>query len=163
VTTIVAFQPSPSSPFQFNAVLDGSTYVGIVTWSFFGRRYYLNVLDLAGTLVTSRPLIGSPTGIALQGISWSRGLATALTKVPHGFRLGTVANLSISGTTPAGYDGTFACSIVDKNTLTYALATDPGDPTTFGSVSYDVNLVAGYFKTSSLIFRQQAQQFEISP
>lgn len=59
-TTYIPFVPSSSANFQFQVTLDGTVYTGIVTWSLFGQRYYLNLYTSAGALVVALPLIGSP-------------------------------------------------------------------------------------------------------
>lgn len=56
---IIHFSPSPLSPFQFNATLDGQQYVVIVTWNIFGQRWYLNIYTTNGDLVLSKANIGS--------------------------------------------------------------------------------------------------------
>lgn len=60
MTTFVDFKPSLQGPFQFQPTLDGAVYNVIVTWNIFGRRYYVNLYDLSGSLIVSIPLIGSP-------------------------------------------------------------------------------------------------------
>ena len=88
--TVYPFTPNQSGPFQFQPTLDGTVYNVIVTWNLFGRRYYINVYALDGTLIVCMPVVGSPVGT-------------------------------------------------------------------------DINMVGGYFTTSSLVFRQPSQQFEVSP
>lgn len=85
-----AFTPSATAAFQFQPTLDDNVYTCVVTWNLFGQRYYLNVYQDDGTLVTCRAMVGSPPG-------------------------------------------------------------------------FDINLVGGLFTTSSLIFRQQDQIFEVTP
>ena len=58
--TPVHFLPSTTSLFQFQAILDLSTYTVILTWALFGQRYYVNIYDVAANLVVSLPLISSP-------------------------------------------------------------------------------------------------------
>ena len=87
--TTYDFQPSSTTPFQFQPTLDGSVYTVIVTWNLAGARYYINVYALDGTLIVSLPRVGSPLG-------------------------------------------------------------------------YDISLVAGYF-TSTLVFREASNQFEVMP
>jgi hypothetical protein len=60
MTVLIDFQPSTGTPFQTQVTLDGTVYTVIVTWNLFGRRYYLNIYTLAGVLVSSRPMVGSP-------------------------------------------------------------------------------------------------------
>lgn len=88
--TTYAFQPTPVAPFQFQPTLDGAVYTAIITWNVYGRRWYLNLYTLTGTLVVCLALIASPAG-------------------------------------------------------------------------FDINLVAGYFSTSSLVYREGQQQFEVTP
>ncbi len=56
------FIPSTNAPFQFQPTLDGQQYTVIVTWSLFGRRFYVNVYKLDGTLIVCRAMVGSPNG-----------------------------------------------------------------------------------------------------
>lgn len=59
MTTIV-FDPNPNANFRFNPTLDGVTYNAICTWNLYGQRYYVSIYDNVGTLMVSRPIIGSP-------------------------------------------------------------------------------------------------------
>lgn len=90
MASVVSFQPSVNAPFQFTATLDGSAYAVVVTWSLFGKRWYINIYALDGTRIITTAMIGSPAG-------------------------------------------------------------------------YDLNLIGGVFSTSTLVFRQPANQFEIGP
>jgi len=89
--------------------------------------------------------------------------------VSHGLRVGSVVPLTIAGALPDAYNGLVDALITGPVSFTYALANDPGVATSFGRASYDLNLVGGvqdvngnYF-SSSLVFRQAAMQFEITP
>lgn len=59
-TETFTFAPSSSAPYQFQPTFDGTIYTAIVTWSLFGRRYYINCYDLSGNLQFALPMIGSP-------------------------------------------------------------------------------------------------------
>ena len=72
-TVSTLFQPTSTTPFQFQPTLDGSIYTVIVTWELFGRRYYVNCYTLQGVLVFCLPLIGSPLN---YDISMSAGYFT---------------------------------------------------------------------------------------
>ena len=61
MATIIPFNPSPNSNFQFQCTLDGAAYNVICTYSAYAQRYYVNIYDLTGNLVMSRPLIASPS------------------------------------------------------------------------------------------------------
>lgn len=171
MTTFVDFAPSAvaSPPFSFQATLDQQTYNVAVTWNIFGQRWYVTITALDGTVILNTALVSSPTGIAIENLTWSEGEATAMTAVPHGFRIGSIVTLTVAGADQAGYNGTFACLITGPSTFTYPVTTNPGIASVFGTAQQNVNLVGGvpdengdYF-TSTLVFRDESQQFEISP
>jgi len=169
MTTFFTFQPSTSAPYQFQPVLDGATYNATVPWLAFGARYYLNLVASNGTLVLYRALSGSPTGVALQAISWANGRAQALTAAPHGYKTGRIISLTVSGCSPSAYNGIVQALITGPSTFSYALASNPGAASALGNASYDVNLIGGVPNengdqfTSTLVFREQSQQFEVNP
>jgi hypothetical protein len=157
------FNPTAQATFTFSPTLDGQQYQGIVTWSLFGQRYYLNLYSLSNVLVVARALVGSPGSIPLQALTWLAGKATATTVAPHGLKIGNVVTLTVFGVTPDGYNGTFQCVITGPSTFTFSISANPGTVTALGSVSYNINLVSGLFATSSLIYRTPARQFEVYP
>jgi len=60
MTTLVSFTTSSTVAFQFTATLDGTVYSVICPWNIYGERYYINIYSNNGTLVMSRPIVGSP-------------------------------------------------------------------------------------------------------
>lgn len=162
MTTFIDFTPSPIQAFQFQATLDGSPYNVVVTWSFFGARFYVNIYSVDGTLIVSRALIGSANGLQIQSLSWARSKVTATALSPHGLRIGRSIPLVIANAVPAAYNGQFQAYVTGPTTFTYPLAADPGSPSSFGTASYDVSMTAGYF-ASRLVYRAPNQQFEVSP
>lgn len=58
--TTFAFNPNQNANFRFSPTLDGVTYTAICTWNIYGQRYYISIYDNVGTLMVSRPVIGSP-------------------------------------------------------------------------------------------------------
>lgn len=162
MTTFIDFAPSAIAPFHFQVTLDGQQYNAVVTWSLFGRRFYLNLFALDGTRIVTKAIVSSPGGVAIEAMSWSGAKVAVTTSVPHGYKLGTVISLTIAGCSPDSYNGTVPCTITGPDTFTYPLATNPGAATTFGSATYNISLTAGYF-TSTLVFRDQSQQFEVGP
>ncbi len=163
MTTYVPFQPSPLAPFSFQATLDSAVYIITVPWLLSGQRWYVQCQDTSGNPIFYLPLIGSPTGISLENLTWSLGSVSAQTSVPHGFNVGATIYLTISGVSPSGYNGIYECLITSPNTFSYDISTYPGSVSNVGSVSYDINLADGYFTTSTLVFRDQSQTFEINP
>ena len=169
MTTFVNFAPSTSGAFQFQANLDNQTYNAIVTSLLFGNRYYLNLYALDGTLIISTALVGSPTGIAIQALSWANGSVSVTTAAPHGYAIASTIMLTLTGSSPDAYNGLVAAFITGPSTFTYPVAADPGSASTFGTASFNVNMIGGVPDengtpfSSTLIFREQSQQFEISP
>jgi hypothetical protein len=163
VTTIVPFQPSAQSTFQFQPTLDGQTYSAVVTWSLFGKRYYINLYALDGTLIVSEAMVGSPTGISIQSLSWYLGTVTLTCVVPHLLKIGTTVKMSVSGCLPDGYNGTFLMLAASPTTLTYSVSSSLDGGTQLGSVSSNIDLIAGYGFASTLVYRTASQQFEINP
>jgi hypothetical protein len=62
MTTYTDFTPTTQAPFQFQAFLDGASYNVIVTWNFYGQRWYVNVYDPNDSVdpIFTLPRIGSP-------------------------------------------------------------------------------------------------------
>lgn len=164
MTDLFQFQPSQQGPWQFQPTLDGQQCTGNVIWNFFGQRYYLTLLDGSGNTVFTKALVGSPDAIAIQTLSWDgskgTGTATVETSLPHNIRVGSVAEVTISGCAPDAFNGDFEVLAVGPTMLTYQLPGDPGNVTTLGAVSDDLLLNFGYFDTA-IVFRDSTQTFEI--
>lgn len=163
MTTYTPFVPNPQVAFSFQPVLDGATYNVTVTWNVFGQDYYVNIYDLNGNLIVNLPMVGSPPGVNISSLTWANGIVTAQTAMPVGW-VNTYAtmNLTLTGNTPDAYNGVFQSFITGPSMFTFPLASDPGLATTFGAVYYNISLTAGYFD-STLVFRTQSQNFEVSP
>lgn len=166
MTSYVPFVPSSIAPFQFQATLDGVIYNLTVTWNLFGQRWYVNCYTSDNALVFAVPLIGSLNATNIESITNDFGTATLTLAGPHFYPVGTSLSLVVSGAEPADYNGTFLMLVTSGTQLSYQLATNPdttGPSTVPGSVAYNINLAAGYFTNSTLIYRDQNTQFEISP
>lgn len=163
------FAPSSAAPFQFQPVLDGNPYTATVPWVLFGARYYLNLVASDGTPIIYTAIPGSPTGLDLQALSWANGRALATVATPHGYKTGRIISLTVAGCSPAAYNGAVEALITGPSTFSYALAANPGPATAFGRASYDINMLAGVpnengdIFTSTLVFREASQQFEVNP
>ena len=72
---------------------------------------------------------------AISSLTWSASpnIVTATTTAPHGFTNGDTVNLTIAGAVPAGYNGSFICTVTGTSTFTYPLASNPGLETTPGT------------------------------
>lgn len=169
MTTYFPLIPSSQAPPSFQPTLDGVVYNVTITWNLFGADYYFNLSTLNNVPVLTRALTGSPTGVAVENISWSNQTVDITTVDPHGYPIGSSADLTLSGNAPDSLNGLFRCLIIGPFDLTFPLTTDPGDATAFGVVQYNVNFLQGYLNAagqlfaSTLVFREQSQTFEVTP
>lgn len=162
MSTIIDFAPASNANFTFQATFDGQVYNVIVNWNLFGARYYINIYTTSGALIVCRPLIGSPLGISLASITYENGLAIAVASEPFTYAVGSVVQLTISGATPDGYNGTFNCAIQNDTTFSYALPTVLDQSVNNGNVSWANSMTFGYFD-STLVYLPDNQQIIVSP
>ena len=111
---------------------------------------------------------GSPEVVVPTfALTWSNdtgtGLVSAHTASPHGFDLGVPVDLVVANETPSGYNGSFRCNVTGASTFTYPLAVNPGQEAVVGTYGCEQNLVAPYFTTSSLVYRESQVRFEVTP
>lgn len=163
MAAIIPFVPSAVQAPEFLVTLDNQTYRVLVTWSLAGQRYYINIYNLDGTLIVCRALVGSPVGSDIASMSWTNGTVTVETKEAHGLMLYSMARITIAGVAPAAYNGQQEVFVTGRYTFTYPLAANPGEVVTQGSASQNLNMVDGYFTTSTLVFRTANSQFEVGP
>jgi hypothetical protein len=163
MTTYYQFQPSENEAFNFQPTLDGAVYTIIVGWSLFGQRYYVQCYTNSNTLVFNVPLIGSQDGIHIQSASWLNGVVTMTCDVPHNFIVGSTVNATLRGFVPEQYNGGHQVFVTSNTTFTFPLSNNPGSPASLGYVDYNINLSAGYFTRSTLVYRQSNQTFEVNP
>jgi hypothetical protein len=166
MTIFTDFAPTATAPFRFIPVLDGKPHTLIVTWGLAGQRWYVNLYDQTGALVFYLPLIGSTSAIETSSLTWdvTTQLVTITTDVPHGLIIGSIVSLTITGVLPLSYNGIVDVVPTGPSTLIYPQTMDPGgDATVQGTIGRDINLGAGYLQTSTLVFREATQQFEVNP
>jgi hypothetical protein len=152
--------------------LDGTVYNCTVTWNLFGKRPYLNVFSIDGTWLLTVALVGSPAALPLQAISWANGRATAITRAPHGFKVGRVLTLTVSGCVPVSYNAVGVRALITgPSTIAWDIAANPGMATVLGQVAYNINLAGALtdpsngnilVSSSTLVFREPSQTFEVS-
>lgn len=171
MTTYTNFTPNQSTPFTFQPTLDGNTYTVIVKWNLArggkGTQgetgWYVFVNTTNNVNIVTLPLIGSDIGQEIETLTDVLGVITVTTPVPHGYKLGATVNLTISGATPDAYNGVWQMYVETPDTLSFSMPSDPGtDATVPGVLSYDIDLLAGYFN-STMVFRLPSQQFEVTP
>lgn len=118
VTQVVA--PTPSTLQQTGAFISQ----GGTTAAANSLTLLTSSADLAGILATP---------LTLSTLSWSGGVVTATTTTTFTYTNSSVVYFTISGAVPAGYNGTYACTITSNDTFTYNLASNPGPETAPGT------------------------------
>jgi len=163
MTTYVDFAPSQTSQFQFQAELDGTIYNVLCPWNLFGQRYYVSCFSTDGTRIFTLPLIGSPDGLTITAIDYdpATNFVTATVETPHGFTIGAITDVTVTGCLPDAYNGNVQATAINATQIIYTLTPIPLPATTLGTLFYNINLAGGFFDTL-LVFRQGNQQFEIS-
>ena len=82
--------------------------------------------------------IVSESARTITNHTWTAGVVT-VTAASHGYAVGDL--VTISGVTPAGYNGVVeVTSVPTVNTFTYALSSNPGTVTVQGTAKYGTNL-----------------------
>lgn len=108
----------------------------------------LTLLPTSATLATM--LTGSK---AVTSITQTAGLATAATTVAHGLPIGEVIELTITGSSIAAYNGTFACTPTTTTAFTYAIPSGTASPAT-GTITYTLEDVAELVAANTTFFAQ---------
>lgn len=122
VNASVVQAPQPSHLQQVGALV---TQGGTTTSS--------GTLTLVSTLAELTAILA--TSIAVTSLAWATGTVTVTTTTPHGWGVGDVIPIVIVGATPAAYNGSFSGTVVDANTVTYPLVSDPGAETVPGTIA----------------------------
>lgn len=97
---------------------------GATTLAVDGKQLLTQFADLTAILTGAK---------ALTSLTWSGSVVTATTTSPHGYTNADTVVLTIAGASPAGYNGTFSCTITGASTFTYPLVSDPGSETVPGT------------------------------
>lgn len=111
-----------------------------------GFTYICTTAGTTGATEPSWP--ASNTSYSISSISWVAGVVTVVTSAPYqsGLTAGNTFLFSISGCTPNAYNvssivaAVFYGTVVDSQTFTFPLATNPGTETALGSVSVGIVL-----------------------
>lgn len=157
MSTFVDFVPSTQSAFSFQPTLGDTQYNVSITWNIFAQGFYLNLTDLSGNLILARSL--TPSGPTMQStITWASGLATVLSASNHNVPVGTLANISVSGSGTI-MDGDWQALATGPNTLTYAVGNPNQVQPATVVLEFPWDLVQGYTQ-GFLLFHADTQQFE---
>ena len=74
-------------------------------------------------------------GKAIATLTWTASVVTLTTSTAHGWTVGDIVPITVSGAVPSGYNGTFSGTVTGTTTVTYPLAVNPGTETTPGTVA----------------------------
>lgn len=96
--------------------------------------------------------------LAVTSAAWSGGTVTITTTAAHGITSSDTFLTTISGATPAVYNGTFLATSTGTDTFTYALASDGGTTPATGTILYTTRNVAELVAMGTTFFGQGASQ-----
>lgn len=101
-----------------------SAYDGTFTVAVSDATHFSYPLGADPGIYRSGGRIGAPPGVAVQSAAWSAGSVTVTTAVAHGFVSGQP--VSLSGASPATYDGTHIVTVTDATRFRFERPADPG-------------------------------------
>ena len=111
---------------------------------------------LPGSALSATSVIGTYSQNLILSATWSGSVVTVTTSAPHGLTAADTPILTIASMLPAGYNGTFTCTVTGTTTFTYPLASNPGSATQFGVwIEEDV---AELYAMATTFFAQGATQ-----
>lgn len=87
---------------------------------------------VGATITLSLGVSGLEAAKTITGLSWLAGVVT-VTIAAHGYASGNT--IAVSACSPAGYNGTYSITVINANTFTYSLASDPGAAVTLGTAA----------------------------
>lgn len=112
------------------------------------------VITVTGPNTLTYTMLANPvTPVALSSITHVTTAATATTASPHGLATGNI--ITISGASPAAYNGTFTITVTSPTVFTYTMLSDPGTAATvtgvYVGVTKPATAIGTYSIASSLI------------
>ena len=112
-----------------------------------------------GNTVNQLPAI--PTGSAtITAATWASNTATITVSSAPALAYAVGQTVTISGMTPSGYNGTFTiASVLSSTEFTYALATNPGTATAFGTAANSVTVSGGNAGADPILFFENLQGY----
>lgn len=160
MTTLVSFAPTLISVFSFSATFQSGPdpYTVETPGNLFGERWYLRVKDSTNAVVVYRPMVQS--GPKFRGVvSWEKGILTTSLALPHGIRVGRMAQARISQTN-TNLDDLYLMRAIDSLTLAVSMLSNPQltGPLN-GQIDFPLDLLDGY-GIGPLYYHADTQQFE---
>jgi hypothetical protein len=163
MTTYIQFLPSNVVAPRFTTTFDDDQYTVIVTWNLASQRYFLNIYGSNNNWICTVPLIGTSPGVDIINLNPNVNNNTMEVTVasPYWRPLGQIIKMTIENCQPDDINGSYDCLIIGRNVFTIPMPASMGQVTVLGSASRLINMIEGYFQTSSLVFRNM--MFEVRP
>lgn len=119
LTAVVTQAPKLSQLQQSGAIVSvGGSTLAAGTYQYCGNLAAVNAI--------------SATSYAITSLAWLTGTVTATVASGVLPTTGTTFTTTISGATPAAYNGTYVATVASATTFTYAITTNPGTETVGG-------------------------------
>jgi hypothetical protein len=140
-TYALATNPGTATDFSQASAQVTPTYNGSTANTADPKLFFQNARGFAGETLTMTLSFNNTDSSAISAASWSGGTVTITTSNAVGWQSGET--VTISGMTPSGYNGTFSiASVISSTQFTYALATNPGTATAFGTAGGTIALTS---------------------
>ncbi len=101
-----------------------STSAPLVVTAAAGYNQFGDQVNRKGFATANLTFSGNTASVSISSITRSGTTATLTTSASHD--LVTGSEVTVSGATPAGYNGTYIITVTGANTFTYVMAADPG-------------------------------------
>jgi hypothetical protein len=163
MTTYFPFTPNNRVAPHFSPAFDGQNYTVTALWNISAQRYYLNCIDIQNNLVFMLPMIESQSSFQIDSLEYDNVSGWVIIELdsPHNVPIGTVVVINIINCAPTTYNGSVYATALSATQIQYTLPQDLGTVTTLGQVDMLINIIKGYFTTSTLVFRNK--MFEVNP
>lgn len=94
--------------------------------------------------------------LVITSATWTTGVVTLDLSGNHGITTGETVQGVVAGVSPVGYNGTFEVTAVDANTLTYALASNPGSAVLTAASKFTLGAAVELTAMANTFFAQGA-------
>jgi hypothetical protein len=91
------------------------------------------------------------------------GCVVVETVRPHGYEFMATVELTLSDAQPANLNGLKSCFITGPTTYRFETMETFSSVLDYGRTDYNINLVQNYMSESTVVFRENTQNYEINP
>ena len=138
VVQVIAKTSATAGTFSGNGAFNGTGQLALPV----GTTAQRSALPLGGYIRYNSTLYqfegyATTAGVSISSITFSTTTATLTTSVAHGLSTGNV--VTVSGATPAAYNGTFSITVTSATQFTYTMLSNPGaNASPVGSFVYGI-------------------------